>query len=88
MNKQTFKVVPIKIAICPESENPIFGEQTTTISIDDEGAGPFIVIEQYPNRQTNKISFDIKELVVVMEEATKLFDNYNEQIKDKKTEIS
>ena len=35
----------LKIAVCPKGE-PVFGEQTTTIGIDDEAAGEFIEILQ------------------------------------------
>lgn len=34
------------IAIHPAGENPIYGELTITVSLDDEAAGPFLVLKQ------------------------------------------
>lgn len=34
------------VAVHPVGENPIFGEQSTTVRLDDEAAGCFIVLEQ------------------------------------------
>lgn len=34
------------IAIHPAGESPIYGEMTTTVSLDDEAAGPFLVLKQ------------------------------------------
>lgn len=35
----------IKIAVCPKGE-PVFSEQTTSISIDDEAAGEYVKVMQ------------------------------------------
>lgn len=34
------------IAIHPAGESPIYGEMTITVSLDDEAAGPFLVLKQ------------------------------------------
>lgn len=49
----------------PESE-PIFSEQATVISIDDEAAGPFIVIRQ-SGRSDNSISLNFGEWEMLAE---------------------
>jgi hypothetical protein len=39
---------------------PIYSEQATIIRMDDEGAGPYIVIEQQ-SRDSSKVSIDCEE---------------------------
>ena len=36
----------LAIAIHPTGENPVYGEMTITVSLDDEAAGPFLVLKQ------------------------------------------
>ena len=61
----------LKVAVHRDTENPVFGEGNTYVSIDDEAGGPFIVIEQdmsdFHNQHENKIRLDFQEL----EEITK-----------------
>lgn len=56
-----------------DDRNPIFGEDITTITIDDEACGGYIVLTQ--NEQT--IRFDLDELQLVTKTAMKMLANYN-----------
>lgn len=38
-------ITPIKVAVHRKDDNPIFGENVIHVSVDDEEAGPFIVLE-------------------------------------------
>lgn len=38
-------ITPIKVALHRKADNPIFGENVIHVSVEDEAAGPFIVIE-------------------------------------------
>ena len=38
-------ITPIKVAVHSKDDNPIFGENVIHVSVDDEAAGPFIVLE-------------------------------------------
>jgi hypothetical protein len=38
-------ITPIKVAVHRKDDNPIFGENVIHVSVDDEAAGPFIVLE-------------------------------------------
>ena len=42
----TIKSIPIAVSVYREGESPIFGEHCTRVEIDDEAAGPFIVLKQ------------------------------------------
>ena len=62
----------IKVAIHREEENPIFGEGNTFVSIDDEAAGPFIIIEQDDYESNKNIRIDYEELLAINEAAKML----------------
>ena len=62
------------IAIHRTGDSPIFGESTTIVRLDDEGGGPFIVIEQADASQLSAIRLDLDECEIVMREVRRLFD--------------
>jgi hypothetical protein len=55
-----------------DDRNPIFGDDITTITIDDDAAGGYIVLTQ--NEQTIKL--DPEELQLVTKTAMRLLANY------------
>ena len=55
-----------------DDRNPIFGDDITTITIDDEACGGYIVLTQ--NEQSIKIDPD--ELQLIAKTAMKLLANY------------
>lgn len=63
-----YKYMPIKYHIFNENDNMIFGESVTEVSIDDEAAGPFIVLTQ----EDNKVKLDFDEIPVLFELLTKI----------------
>ena len=48
---------PTRWTVAPENE-PLYSNRATTISINDEAGGEFIVIAQAPNQKGGVISFD------------------------------
>ena len=62
------------IAVHMPDESPIFGERTTTIRLDDEGGGPFVVIEQADAPQPGAIRLDPDECEIVMREVRRLLE--------------
>lgn len=60
------------IAIHRTGDSPIFGESTTIVRLDDEGGGPFIVIEQVTATQPSVVKLDPDELTIVMRTASRL----------------
>jgi len=60
-----------------DDRNPIFGEDITTITIDDDATGGFIVLSQ--NEQTIKIDPD--ELQLITKTAMKMLANYKKHEK-------
>ncbi len=62
----------ISTVVHMDDRNPIFGDDITTITIDDEACGGFIVLTQ--NEQT--IRLDPDELQVIAKTAIKMLANY------------
>lgn len=60
------------IAIHRVGDSPIFGESITIVRLDDEGGGPFIVIEQFTDTQHSVVKLDPDELPAVMRAASRL----------------
>ena len=58
----------MKVVIHRENANPVFGEGNTYVSIDDEGGGPFVVLEQHDDDvKPGTIRIDYDELLEVAE---------------------
>lgn len=55
-----------------DDRSPVFGDDITTITIDDEACGGFIVLSQ--NHQTIKV--DLEELQLITKTAIKLLAAY------------
>jgi hypothetical protein len=69
--------IPLKYSVFGKNDNPIFGEFATHISIDDEAAGGFIVLEQFPDDGHQKIKLDLPELEEILRLANKLIAAYD-----------
>ena len=63
----TYKITTLKLSVHPEDDNPVFGEQSTHIRIEDDAGGPYLVISQCHD--------DIKpgEICLSFEELTKVY---------------
>lgn len=79
----------LKVAIHRENENPVFGEGNTFVSVEDEAAGPFLVIEQNDSYNAEKnLRMDYAELLTVVEAAKVLMDQiYVKKAEDESNEI-
>ena len=57
----TYKTRITRITVAPVGE-PIFSEQATSVAIDDEDAGGFVVIEQSrDDQESGKVAIDPEE---------------------------
>lgn len=56
----------LSIAVHPENDNPVFGEGSTHIRIEDEAGGPFIVLSQSrDDSQSGEIRLDFEEVEMI-----------------------
>lgn len=66
MTKREYESTVMKIAVHPAGENPELSELTTHVSVNDEGGGPYLVIEQFDdNRKPGMVRIDFDELEVI-----------------------
>ena len=55
-----FHILPSAVIVKPEGE-PLYSEQATTVRIDDEAAGPFVIVEQHGRVDLGKIMIEPNE---------------------------
>ena len=63
---------PISVSVHYDSQNACFGEGVTLVALEDEAAGPFIMLTQ----EDKTLKFDIEELEVVLRVAKDLLKGY------------
>jgi hypothetical protein len=67
-----FHTLTTKINIYHDSDHPVFGENITEVSIEDEAAGAFVVLEQAGDKDRGKLKFDLEELELVLKVAREM----------------
>ena len=76
-----YKSTIIKISIHLENVNPVYGEGVTHVSIQDEGAGPFITLSQVGEEKFECVRIDMEELELITAEAKKLIGQFPKEKK-------
>ena len=73
-NKKKYHAIPTKFTIHADGVHPIFGEYITHVYLDDEAAGPFIVLEQDNEdvQGISKIKLDFEEIPMLLESIRQL----------------
>jgi hypothetical protein len=67
------------ISVHNSKENPIYGAGATHIRVEDEAAGPFLIISQCGDeRGQQEISLDFEELVEILAAAKALITQFQE----------
>jgi hypothetical protein len=78
VNNSKIMTTITSVAIHRENENCLFGETATTVRLDDEGGGAFIVIEQVGNdwhtTSGHEIRIDSEELDAIYYAAKMLIE--------------
>ena len=76
-----YKSTITRISIHPENENPIFKEGAINVSIQDEGAGPFLTLSQTWPENVESVRIDLDELELITAEAKKLIGQFPKEKK-------
>jgi hypothetical protein len=76
------KVIPTQFSVFPDTENPIFGERVTLVSLSDEGAGIFVKLTQHLDSGTQEVCLDFYEFEYIMQAVTKLKAAVDENLAD------
>lgn len=74
----------MSVSVHNKAVNPIYGEFNVVVSVEDEGAGPFLVLEQSTDDGANqKIRVDYDELLAVVQAAKMLMEQtYIEKVSE------
>ena len=73
MNKYVSTIM--SVSVHNKAVNPIYGEFNVVVRVEDEGGGPFLVLEQSTDDGANqKIRVDYDELLVVVQAAKMLME--------------
>lgn len=70
-----YKTTVLKVSVTYRDSNPVFGEGTTHIELDDEGAGAFILLSQTSSTD-GKLKLDMEELELIVDTAKKMIADY------------
>ena len=62
----TYELMASAFTVVPKGE-PMFSEQATTVRLEDEGAGLFVVVEQTGRTDIGKVSFCTEEWPTIKE---------------------
>ena len=68
----TYKITPLKYSVHPANTNPLYGQYTTHVEIQDEAGGGFIELSQ----NDSKIRLDPDELDLIHKVAHLLINRY------------
>ncbi len=71
------KTITTAITVLPARE-AINSEMATTISIDDDGGGPFVVVEQHLQNPGAKLSIGIEEWPAIRSAIEQMFESCKE----------
>ncbi len=74
----------MSVSVHQKAVNPIYGEFNIVVRVEDEGAGPFLVLEQSSDDGANqKIRVDYDELLSVVQAAKMLMEQtYIEKVSE------
>lgn len=93
MHEPQYRTIITSLMVLPAGDS-IFSEQATTIRIEDEGAGAFLVIEQHPNHTptdgSQQIRIDCVEWTHIKEAGDRMMAvcmSLNEQERQRDTSI-
>jgi len=71
------KATPLTVAVHYEKDNPVFGESTTHITLEDEAGGAFIILKQCHDQiEPGQVRLDMDELELICKIARKMVKAY------------
>ena len=64
-------ITPLKVSVHRRGDNPVYSERSIKVTVDDEGGGPFIVLDSNEGMKDG-LRIDMDELEAVTAAARKL----------------
>jgi len=76
-SESDYIITTISMSVHDREENPIFGDSVITVSLEDDAAGPYIVLKSLEEElKPGEIKVDLDQLDVILEAARVLIKNY------------
>ncbi len=76
-------ITPLKVSVHRRGDNPIYGDGAIKVTVEDEGGGPFIVLESNEGNEDG-LRIDMDELDAVTAAARKLISGVDKNGKETK----
>jgi len=75
-------ITPIVVSVHRKNDNPIFGESTIHVRIEDGGNGPYLILSQcLDGMAEGEVKLNIDELQHILVAASQLMNNYPKEEK-------
>jgi len=76
-------ITPLQVSVHRRGDNPVYSERSIKVTVDDEGGGPFIMLESNEGNG-NGLRIDMDELDAVTAAARKLISGVDKNGKETK----
>lgn len=76
-------ITPLTVSVHRKGDNPVYSERAIKVTVDDEGGGPFIVLDSNEEMKDG-LRIDMDELEVVTAAARKLIAGVDKNEKETK----
>lgn len=76
-------ITPLMVSVHRTGDNPVYGEGAIKVTVEDEGGGPFIVLESNDGMEDG-LRIDMDELEAVTAAARKLISGVEKNGKETK----
>lgn len=76
-------ITPLKVSVHLKGDNPVCGEGAIKVTVEDEGGGPFIVLESNEGNEDG-LRIDMDQLEAVTAAARKLISGVEKNGKETK----
>ena len=76
-------ITPLKVSVHRKGDNPVNGERAIKVTVEDEGGGPFIVLESNEGMEDG-LRIDMDELEAATAAARKLIAGVDKNEKETK----
>lgn len=67
MSDAKFKTFVERVNLYKDGDNPVFGNSVTTVTINDDGGGPYFILSQSRDEWDGKIYLDFEEIEPLFE---------------------
>ena len=76
-------ITPLKVSVHRRGDNPVYGDGAIKVTVEDDGCGPFIVLDSNEEMKDG-LRIDMDELEVVTAAARKLIAGVDKNEKETK----